>query len=421
MSFFIPQTSFSYPNNVYLPPVRKPTNTTTYTPAQQFNIQATASLTQTLKQKNSDYKKQLAISDKARAALIAAQKEIAKQTAILQSDPSNSAALKSLSNAQKEQTKQETIFNSAAATLKALVADIAALEQILKPAKTVTTKNSTSSIPTVNGDGAIKPPFKYLYNIPMVKSAYLGTHGPQEDDLGSKSSTSGNAAYSDGRTAFSNASKGTIQMSQFLAQTVKITEAQKKNPNYDNKMYGFKFSYNPNTVMMSWGVVTDINPQLEMMGLDKSSTLTSALSSTISFELVLNRMGDMNVLDQYGLKATLGNGVAPYPQDVSGKKEDLKNIYKKGTMYDLEYLFKTLNGFSSTYTSGLNGKTADWGWLYAIPVELHLGDGLRYLVRVSSLDVEHKIFNERMVPTYSMVRLVCARYPDDISQQTVKK
>jgi len=56
-----------------------------------------------------------------------------------------------------------------------------------------------------------------------------------------------------------------------------------------------------------------------------------------------------------------------------------------------------------------------------LPVELHLGDGLRYLVRISSLDIEHKMFNERMVPIFSNVRITCARYPDIASQQTTKK
>lgn len=415
-------------------PKRKSDNPPAFTAAQQFDIQAKASLAQTLKQKNTDFKKQLAISDKARAAMVAADKQIAIQTAALQTNPSNSAALAALQVANAERTKQENIFNAASVSIKSLVADIAALEQILKPAKTVTPKktSASNSVPVVNGDGAVKPPFKYTYNAPMVKSAYFGSFGVQADSAGS-SALSTPGFYKDGRNAFQTTSgpsaitgvlagtqqgaKGTIQMSQFIAQTVKLTESQKKNPLFDTKMYGFKFLYNPNTVNMSWGVVTDINPQLEAMGLDKSVSLTSALSSTINFQLVLNRIDDLNILDVNGIKTSVGTN--PYPSVVD--INELKTIYKKGTMYDLEYLFKTINGFSSTYKSGLNGNTADWGWLYAIPVELHLGDGLRYLVRISSLDVEHKIFNERMVPTYSLINITCARYPDVANQQTTSK
>lgn len=87
-------------------------------------------------------------------------------------------------------------------------------------------------------------------------------------------------------------------------------------------------------------------------------------------------------------------------------------IYRKGTMYDVEYLFKAVNGYNASYKSTLNGLTADRGWLYALPVELHLGAGLRYLVRLTSLNVSHNMFNERMVPILTTVSIVCTRYYD---------
>ena len=423
-------------------PKRKPSNPPALTAAEQFNTLATANLTQTLSAKNTDFKKQKDISDKARTELVKLEKDIAKQYAILQNDPTNAAALAALSIDQQAKTKQQTTFDNAAKKMKELVADIAALQQALKPAKTVIPPKNTGSVPTITGDGGAKPPFLYKYNAPMVKSAYFNPFGPQATSVNDSSTMVGSGTYKDGRNAWqtgqdgnSSGSKGVIQMSQYFAQTVKITEAAKKNPNFDMSMYGFKFLYNPNTIMMSWGTITDVNPQLEAMGLDKSVSLTSALSSTISFELLLNRIGDMAFVDEFGLKGkttTETNGTnyfthrVPnfnvtdiYPQEVNN--EELALIYKKGTMYDFDYLFRTINGFSSSYKSGLNGKTADWGWLYAYPVELHLGDGLRYLVRISSLDIEHKMFNERMVPIFSNVRITCARYPDIASQQTTKK
>ena len=79
----------------------------------------------------------------------------------------------------------------------------------------------------------------------------------------------------------------------------------------------------------------------------------------------------------------------------------------------MEYFFKTVNGFNSVYTSSLNGETADQGWLNGIPVELHLGAGLRYLVRISNIDINHLMFNERMVPIKSMLNLTCTRFYDN--------
>ena len=44
--------------------------------------------------------------------------------------------------------------------------------------------------------------------------------------------------------------------------------------------------------------------------------------------------------------------------------------------------------------------------------ELHLGAGLRYKVRLNGITVKHIIFNERMVPMFSIVSLNLARYYD---------
>jgi len=81
-------------------------------------------------------------------------------------------------------------------------------------------------------------------------------------------------------------------------------------------------------------------------------------------------------------------------------------------MYDLEYLFRTINGPNAIYDSGLNGKTADRGYLTGAMVELHLGDGLRYQVRVGNISISHTLFNDRMVPLVSNVQLSCHRYVD---------
>ena len=176
------------------------------------------------------------------------------------------------------------------------------------------------------------------------------------------------------------------------------------------------------SVSMTWGINTEVNTQMESMGLDKSVPLTAGLyNSTISFELLLNRIEDMKYLDETGLKSQLfanilvGLSENPYPQQGIPDAE-FRSIYKKGTMYDIEYLFKAVNGFNSQYNSSLNGLTADRGWLYALPVELHLGDGLHYLVRLTTLNVNHTMFNERMVPVLSTVTITCTRYYDGPEQ-----
>lgn len=103
--------------------------------------------------------------------------------------------------------------------------------------------------------------------------------------------------------------------------------------------------------------------------------------------------------------------------------EDRKTIVEKGTMYDLEYLFRTLHGYAfyTNFKSTLMGKTNDPGWLPVRPVELHLGNKLRYRVRVSGLEVVHKIFSEKMIPILSVVTITCNRYWDGPPAKDPKK
>jgi hypothetical protein len=82
-------------------------------------------------------------------------------------------------------------------------------------------------------------------------------------------------------------------------------------------------------------------------------------------------------------------------------------------MYDLEFLFKAVNGEMGGYTSPLRGtKTADVGWLNGMAVEMHLGRKLRYLARIINVSVKHILFTENMVPTLSIVSISAHRFHD---------
>jgi hypothetical protein len=94
-------------------------------------------------------------------------------------------------------------------------------------------------------------------------------------------------------------------------------------------------------------------------------------------------------------------------------------IWQKGTMYDVEFLLRTIMGFA--YATELRGVTADVGWLSGRPVDLHLGQSLRYRCFISGFNVRHVIFNERMVPIFSTVSLSFNRLPDVIGQGNKKK
>ena len=258
------------------------------------------------------------------------------------------------------------------------------------------------------------PIASYIYNAPMVKSAYLSAFGPQQQTSLTPVSTPGN--YDNGKNAWTTgyeAAKGTIQMNASYATNLSKASSQTSNK-YDENLYGFKFLYNPTEVGMAWGLVEGVNWELIQSGLDKIQPIGAGLTqTTISFSVLLNRINDMSYLDSNGLIPGVTNPYETFKTKSGNINDELKMVYQKGTMYDMEYFFKTVNGFNSVYTSSLNGETADQGWLNGIPVELHLGAGLRYLVRISNIDINHLMFNERMVPIKSMLNLTCTRFYDN--------
>jgi hypothetical protein len=82
-------------------------------------------------------------------------------------------------------------------------------------------------------------------------------------------------------------------------------------------------------------------------------------------------------------------------------------------MYDVDFLLKAINGDMGGYKSPLRGiKTADVGWLNGIAVEVHMGRKLRYLARVTNIQINHIQFTENMVPTLTTVQLTLARFHD---------
>ena len=326
----------------------------------------------------------------------------------------------------------------------------------------VTVNASSYTAPVKKGGGtgpSPKPdttPYKgqFIYNAPMVNDAYFNPL-PQMSDNNIYGHTV-TSDYTNAQQAWANgkSAKGAFQMDRINANATNMKDlvaANKKNKTFDKNMYGFKFLYNPTTVNMDWGSVQAANPSFMAYGLNKINPIAqSLLSSYISFDIVLNRIQDMNYLTADGLynweadplSNTLDNlslvtqqyvqaaggtpnftGIPsiPYPKDIS--IEERKSIYNKGTMYDIDWLLKVLHGYDGyrDYNSFLRGKNNDPGWLPVTPVELHLGNNLRYRVRVTSVSVKHSIFNSRMIPVLSTVSFNCARYFDAIDDPTQTK
>jgi hypothetical protein len=292
------------------------------------------------------------------------------------------------------------------------------VQKALKDAKS-NKSNPTPAKPTQ----PVKPPppaQSIRFNAPMVKSAYFQNNSVVDRALLSQAVEPMLAAkmvetlstFGDGDT-----NRG------FIVPNKKAIEAALSRQSPKEKAitggfkvpYGFRFHYNPQELNQTIGTLQGISPELMMSGKDQANMITSPTqSSTISFTLYLNRIEDMNVLANTTRTAPLiedADSKNYYPEVV--KKADRELIKDFGTMYDLEFLFKAVNGEMGGYTSPLRlVKTADVGWLNGMAIEMHLGRKLRYLARIINVSIKHILFTENMVPTLSIVSISAHRFHD---------
>jgi hypothetical protein len=207
----------------------------------------------------------------------------------------------------------------------------------------------------------------------------------------------------------------------------KTIDAFVDNVSYNNRTggnYAFQFMYNPGSIQMSYMGTPDVDVGFEISGSEQFGLIAGVgvTQSTITFDILLNRSFDMTYIDPETKKLKKGFKVTDiYPAGSNLPTDsDLELIYHRGTMYDVEFLLRGLLGYAATTTlrsfistSGIKqSKTADIGYLGAMPVELHLGESLRYLGIINGLGIQHVMFNERMVPTFSTLRIQFNRIPD---------
>jgi hypothetical protein len=252
------------------------------------------------------------------------------------------------------------------------------------------------------------------YNVGMVKEAYFSA-GKDFQNLanlmkGGNTPTSVTTAEELWKDASSN--KGMIWLYADGGKkdnfTV-ISETQRPNDS-TFKRWAFQFHYNPGTLDMAWAGSPDVDTAMESSGLERFNLLGEQTMSTITFDLVLNRIFDFQYYGTDGkLKAGRRGDRNPYAP-VQPSEEDQSRIYNYGTMYDVEFLLSTILGYK--LDTRFRGTTSDIGFLTGRPVDLHLGHKLRYWGYIGAISVSHRIFDERMVPIFSTVSITFNRIPD---------
>lgn len=177
--------------------------------------------------------------------------------------------------------------------------------------------------------------------------------------------------------------------------------------------YGFRFHYNPYEVTETFATPTDVDP-VEVQKEAASGLITSsaALDTSVSFGLLLNRVDDYIVLSGKGQTAWSQS----YPPTFA--EEDRRRIIEQGTMLDLEYLFRTVNGGPQ---DTWRGKTSDFGQVVPTMVVVSLGDSVgnrKFRGIIKNIQWEHTRFAHGMIPILTTVNIEISRLIDAFYDQS---
>ena len=192
--------------------------------------------------------------------------------------------------------------------------------------------------------------------------------------------------------------------------------------------WGFRFLYNPTTWNYSFG---QDNTGIDWGRGNPNNTILVAGTGTISLQLLIDRVADMNTVRHWDRNGrTTAVGLPYYPTTLT--EEQCAGLLYRGTEYDLEYLFRVLNnnltenpmfgtaGTATSATKGLETLSANLGYVTSLPFMLKFNDQLRYKVVLTGLTVNHDIFTKEMIPTRTVVNLQLERIPDFFFDTTGK-
>lgn len=198
-----------------------------------------------------------------------------------------------------------------------------------------------------------------------------------------------------------------------IYQSTDGAAALNKPVNGQTSLWGFRFSYNPTDLEYN----TSTNTSIDWMLNSKDPANLLGGNTTVSVKLYLNRIADMTELKS---AKPGGDFTKSYPRALT--KEEIEGILYRGTEYDIEFLYRVLNGDpGKTALLDYDGKTSDFGYITGTPCWFHFHNNLKYYGSMASLSVKHVMFTQEMVPMLSVVDLSFVRYPSlELSPDEVK-
>ena len=198
-----------------------------------------------------------------------------------------------------------------------------------------------------------------------------------------------------------------------------------------SRMYGFQFMWNPE----SWSTSVSVNMEITPTAADRFISVPAVFPATqvVSLDLRLDRTNDFacaaanlprpseitvgkqlktgySYLTTKDIKqftkyyTTNGGWVIPKRQ----LEEKVKDLLQRGTLADLEYLYRAINGDgvakNKKWTNNRGIQTADIGYLTPTLLNIDIGP-VAYQGYVTAINVKHTAFTPDMIPIRTDVSL----------------
>ena len=165
------------------------------------------------------------------------------------------------------------------------------------------------------------------------------------------------------------------------------------------RAWGVTFHYNPTDIQ------TAVSPSADtIVGATAGDSTDTSMpvgvwgTGSVALTLYFNRIYDMNG----------SSGDYPTPLGSSPLGEDhWEMIRKLGTQWDVEYLYRAINGDPRADTV-VDYKTSDYGVITPLAVDARLGP-LAWRGTITRMDVNHLLFTPDYIPTFTVVSLTLTR------------
>lgn len=190
---------------------------------------------------------------------------------------------------------------------------------------------------------------------------------------------------------------------------------QAYSPRTSGELWGFRFLFNPT----SWSYSLSVDSSIDWTnpGDTNAILVSKGIGGNMSITILLDRVADMNDMRTWYNKGMVNNPGPPYYPYVLSTEQCL-GILNRGTEYDLEYLYRVINGdpqttdMIGTGPSGYDNKSANLGYLAGLPFMFKIHDNQKYRVMIANISVQHDMFTREMIPIRSLLNLTLERLPD---------